>query len=333
MPDGATVTFDVYECLAEHPTKGDYTMLICPGIANSSESLYIRTMVDYAQNNGFRVSVLNHLGALKDVPLTAPRIYTYGGTEEYEMMVHYVRETYPDSKLVGVGCSMGANILTKYLGMDKKNQDFFICAMSLCQGYDVNSCVYQNQATDIYSQDMSSKYLYQRVWPYLLKWEHLRRFYIFMMTLNQIRVMKQHADVLFSEKALKKYDLDLDKIYASTSLHYLDEVYSRRRAGFDNLEEYYKWSSSASYLPKIDIPMLILNAHDDVIVPDVVFDIPLNHAYTHDKSLFVVTKHGGHLGFFEGQEKNWIMPQSVTWLDKIVLDYSNAVINVTEYDH
>jgi abhydrolase domain-containing protein 2 len=53
-------------------------MLICPGIANSSESLYIRTMVDYAQKNGYRVSVLNHLGALKDVPLTAPRIYTYG---------------------------------------------------------------------------------------------------------------------------------------------------------------------------------------------------------------------------------------------------------------
>ena len=54
------------------------TLLVCPGIANSSESVYIRTFVYHAQQNGFRVAVLNHLGALADVPLTSPRIYTYG---------------------------------------------------------------------------------------------------------------------------------------------------------------------------------------------------------------------------------------------------------------
>ena len=53
-------------------------MVICPGIANSSESIYIRTYIQYAQEHGFRVVVLNHLGALKNVPLTAPRIFTYG---------------------------------------------------------------------------------------------------------------------------------------------------------------------------------------------------------------------------------------------------------------
>ncbi len=57
---------------------GDFTLAVCPGIANSSRSIYIRTFVDYAQRNGFRVAVLNHLGALLDVPLTAPRIFTYG---------------------------------------------------------------------------------------------------------------------------------------------------------------------------------------------------------------------------------------------------------------
>lgn len=56
----------------------DLSLLICPGIANSSESLYICTCVHFAQEQGFRVAVLNHLGALKDVPLTAPRIFTYG---------------------------------------------------------------------------------------------------------------------------------------------------------------------------------------------------------------------------------------------------------------
>ena len=58
--------------------SGDYTLVICPGIGNSSETLYIRTMVDYCQNSGFRVVVQNHLGSLKDVKLTSPRIFTYG---------------------------------------------------------------------------------------------------------------------------------------------------------------------------------------------------------------------------------------------------------------
>lgn len=57
---------------------GGATLLVCPGIANSSESVYIRTFVYHAQQNGFRVAVLNHLGALADVILTSPRIYTYG---------------------------------------------------------------------------------------------------------------------------------------------------------------------------------------------------------------------------------------------------------------
>ena len=59
-------------------STGDYTMLVCPGIGNTSQSVYIRTFVDCAQRSGYRVSVLNHLGALPDEPLTSPRLYTYG---------------------------------------------------------------------------------------------------------------------------------------------------------------------------------------------------------------------------------------------------------------
>lgn len=53
-------------------------MVICPGIANHSEKQYIRTFVDYAQKNGYRCAVLNHLGALPNIELTSPRMFTYG---------------------------------------------------------------------------------------------------------------------------------------------------------------------------------------------------------------------------------------------------------------
>lgn len=56
----------------------DITMVICPGIGNHSEKNYIRTFVDYSQRQGYRCAVLNHLGALPNVELTSPRMFTYG---------------------------------------------------------------------------------------------------------------------------------------------------------------------------------------------------------------------------------------------------------------
>ena len=52
------------------------TLAICPGICNSSESVYIRRVVYHAQLEGFRVAVLNHIGALKTLSITSPR-YIY----------------------------------------------------------------------------------------------------------------------------------------------------------------------------------------------------------------------------------------------------------------
>ncbi|XP_074647163.1 monoacylglycerol lipase ABHD2-like isoform X2 [Tubulanus polymorphus] len=305
MPDGATLTFDIFEPLKPHPTKGDYTMLICPGIANSSESTYIRTLIDHVQNNGFRAAVLNHLGSLKDVKLTSPRIYTYGGTDEYKTMVEYVSEYYSGSTLIAVGCSMGANVISKYLGENPNNQKLFLCGLSICQGYDLH-----------------------RMSPFLLSFEHLRRVYIYAMTLHQVSLLKRNADVLFGGENSGKYDVN--RIFKSTDLKILDELYSRRRAGFTNLLDYYAWCSSSNYINNISIPMLMLNALDDPLVPPDMFDIPKSFIDKNDKSLFVVTKHGGHLGFFESAPKNRLLPRRVTWLDKVIVDYANAVINVNE---
>ena len=55
-----------------------FTLALCPGIANSSECIYLRTFASYAQTHGFRVAILNHLGALKSEKLTSPRVFTYG---------------------------------------------------------------------------------------------------------------------------------------------------------------------------------------------------------------------------------------------------------------
>ena len=52
-------------------------------------------------------------------------------------MVNFVISNYPYTHLVGVGFSLGGNILVKYLGENPKHQKNFVAAMSVCQGYDI----------------------------------------------------------------------------------------------------------------------------------------------------------------------------------------------------
>ncbi|XP_077991419.1 monoacylglycerol lipase ABHD2-like [Glandiceps talaboti] len=310
MPDGATCTFDVFDATEPHPSHGDYTLCVAPGIGNSSECKYIRTFVDYSRSHGYRVAVLNHLGALKNVPLTSPRIFTYGETDEYAAMVTYLEDRHPNTHFIGVGFSMGGNIVLKYLGENASRQDKFLCGVSLCQGYEL-----------IYGIDA------------MHQWEKLRRFYNFAMTENMKSLLRRNKDMLFGNGAKMYYqkegkkvpDYDLDKIFEATSLLHIDENFTRKMACYNSVEDFYRGASSCSYIPNIQIPLMVLNAEDDPLIPLKAYDIPKKHAQTVNNSIFVTTKHGGHLGYFEG---GVVFSNTVTWLDRVIIEYLDAVVDM-----
>ncbi|KAK0050441.1 abhydrolase domain-containing protein 2 [Biomphalaria pfeifferi] len=127
LADGATLTFDLHKPKVPH--KKSYCLLICPGIGNNSESHYMRTLVDYAQKNGYIAVVLNHIGSHKTIPLTAARIFTYGGTEELHLVRKEVEKLLPESNIILVGCSMGGNIVVKYLGENREHQEGILAAV------------------------------------------------------------------------------------------------------------------------------------------------------------------------------------------------------------
>ena len=60
-----------------------------------------------------------------------------GSTNELDAVVRYTANNFPNTKLVGVGFSLGGNILVKYLGENPEHQRNFVCAVSVCQGYDI----------------------------------------------------------------------------------------------------------------------------------------------------------------------------------------------------
>lgn len=64
-------------------------------------------------------------------------MFKTGGTEELAAVVNHLTSVVKHKRLIGVGFSMGGNILIKYLGEEPSRQALFECAVSVCQGYDI----------------------------------------------------------------------------------------------------------------------------------------------------------------------------------------------------
>lgn len=86
---------------------------------------------------------------------------------------------------------------------------------------------------------------------------------------------------------------------------------------FPSAMAYYEWASSHRDIKDIKVPFLAINSMDDPIVRDVPVPVPQDARYV----AIVVTKHGGHLGWFQRNRKagyraveRWIKKPVAEWL-------------------
>ncbi|KAF4519104.1 hypothetical protein B566_EDAN010526 [Ephemera danica] len=287
------------------PPEEDFTLAICPGIGNTSESVYIRTFVHHATHQGgFRCAVLNHVGALASVPVTAPRLFTYGHTEDFDAMLRHLLEKWPQTRVVAVGFSLGGNLVTKYLGEQRSRPANLLGAISVCQGY----CA--NEGT-----------------RWMLMWQNFRRFYLYAMTENMKGIILRHRRTLLSEEVRRKHCLNEREIFSAATLPELDEAYTRRVHNFGSVRELYQWSSSVNYLRDINMPMVFINAKDDPLVPEPMLHPVRSFATQKSHIAYLELAHGGHLGFYEG---GLLYPNPVTWLDRALVALAGGIIHTTQ---
>lgn len=57
-----------------------------------------------------------HINGLPSLSLTNRQWYSAGHTEDLRSALLYISAKYPEAPLIGIGFSLGANILTRYLG-------------------------------------------------------------------------------------------------------------------------------------------------------------------------------------------------------------------------
>jgi len=118
-------SFDGAEIIVEWETPGARsvektishpTVLILHGINNSSKYGYVKSLQRTMTNRGWNALAMNFRG-VAGRPMTTPRSYTAAYTGDLRSLVkQLVKRMDRDAPLFLVGNSLGANLVTKYLG-------------------------------------------------------------------------------------------------------------------------------------------------------------------------------------------------------------------------
>ena len=129
MQDGGTISVDwaiAEENKAEliPPTlpnneknKRRRVCLIFPGLSGGSDRGYVKSLVKTLLSDGFEVAIFHNRGVC-NTPYTSMEFADLTRMEEVERALEFVKEKAgPDADLVGVGLSMGANVMVRAAGM------------------------------------------------------------------------------------------------------------------------------------------------------------------------------------------------------------------------
>ena len=179
---------------------------------------------------------------------------TLGDSTDLNVMFQHIRNTHPNAPLYGVGFSLGANLLLRYLGQVKEATPLK-SATALSAGYCGRSGYYLMRKNMFYSKQLTKKW---------------------MEVVNK-------SEELWSNHP----SVDMAQVRKAQTLEQLDDALSAKILQYETTEAYYVDHGSIHWLEHIRIPTLLLNALDDPIISGSLVDlarakIPLNNVrYRH----------------------------------------------------
>jgi len=106
------------------------------------------------------------------------------------------------------------------------------------------------------------------------------------------------------------------QVKAPGSIWEFDDVLTGPSFGFRGAEHYYQTQSARQFLERIRVPVLLIQAKDDIFIPFEIFEHPAVKANPHVR--LHATEHGGHLGFLSRTKPRF-------WLDRAVLEWIESV--------
>ncbi|KAJ3381209.1 hypothetical protein HDU84_005279 [Entophlyctis sp. JEL0112] len=136
LPDGGIVAVDWAPKNYAILPKSTPIVIILHGLAGNSRETYICDLIPYLRRHGYKVAILNFRGC-GEMEITTPQLYSGAWTNDVRWIVDHIAEEFPLAPLVGIGFSLGANILVKAIGEDGPNCKLKAC-VSVSNPYDLN---------------------------------------------------------------------------------------------------------------------------------------------------------------------------------------------------
>ncbi|PCH35623.1 AB-hydrolase YheT [Wolfiporia cocos MD-104 SS10] len=296
--DGGTLGLDFTPPQSERKLSDDTPIaVVLHGLTGGSHESYVRAVLapvctpKEQGGLGYRAVVVNFRGCA-GVPITSPQLYSAGHTEDIRVAVYYIRKKYPCAPLLGLGFSLGANVLVRYLSEEGENSRL----SSAC----VLACPWDLLANSIALEG---------------RWFH-RKVYSSALGTNLQSVVKRHASALlkFPSHPVGQAVTPCLALQAPT-MEAFDNTFNRIAGGssppfpFPSAQAYYVWASSHDRLSAVRVPLLALNTADDPIVQVLPVEAGGNGFVA-----FAVTRKGGHLGWFQAGKRRWFSKPVVEWL-------------------
>lgn len=215
--------------------------------------------------------------------------HSAGASYDVKSAMLYVSSLFPNAPIYGIGFSLGANNLAKYLGVEASETP------------------------------MKTGVVLGNPWNLLkghiaLQSSMMGLFYSQAMAKNLRTLVLRHKEMIATHP---KIDMQAVLDNPNMTLYEFDSVVTCKGGGYESAEAYYRAESSDQYLPSVRVPLLSINALDDPIA--CASAIPYSAAATNPFLIFATTRHGGHLGWFSGMfsfltKDRWVLKPVVEWL-------------------
>jgi predicted alpha/beta-fold hydrolase len=291
---GGTVAIDWHT----QPYHGQPILLILHGLTGGSDNEYIRWMTLSAYSKLQICCVVVHARGCGRSQLTSPRLFCAANTNDLRRSIKYIRSVIGnETPIFAVGYSLGAGILTKYLG-EENIECPLDSAIICCASFDM-----------LLSTANMEQWLYTHTYN--------RR-----LTNNLIRYMRQHEHHFIKSESLP--NLNIDQAYQSKTIRDFDRHIVVPQYGFRDVEHYYSEASSGRWVKSIRIPTLILSAIDDPICP--IDGLPIDDILHNPYLIAIKTLEGGHVSYLQG----W-WPRTYSYDNTVVVDYIKARLKQMNY--
>ncbi|KAK1051704.1 hypothetical protein LTR33_014537 [Friedmanniomyces endolithicus] len=216
--------------------------------------------------------------------ITNSILYNARATWDVRQVVKWCRQRWPKRPLYGIGYSLGANILTNYIG--EEGSDCLLNAAVI--------------VSNPWKLEVTSLAL-QRSWVGM-------NVYSATMGKNMRALFERHREQILVNKSISE-----ERIRKLKYLHEFDREVQCATWGYPTEGAYYRDATSADTVLDIRIPVFVLHARDDPIACDEA--CPYEEIRQNPYVVMCATSGGGHLSWFELGGGRWHAKPAVAFLN------------------